>query len=91
MSVYEKNLFFWVKIDFLNFMALNEVIWENLLHTFEALYEGNVTPTFHDFFCIFASGSSQPPLPFFFKCKGMPSDTSFERLLNKEYNPLFVS
>jgi hypothetical protein len=41
---------FWIKIDFLNFMALNEVIRENCLHTFEALYEGNVSPTFHNFY-----------------------------------------
>jgi hypothetical protein len=28
---------------------------------------------------------------FFFQCKGMPSDTSFESLPRKEYNALFVS
>jgi hypothetical protein len=28
---------------------------------------------------------------FFFKWKGMPSDTSFESPLRKEYNALFVS
>jgi hypothetical protein len=31
------------------------------------------------------------PLTYFFKWKGMPSDTSFERLLVKEYNAPFVS
>jgi hypothetical protein len=31
-------------------MALNEVIRENLLHTFEALYQGNVTLKFRDFY-----------------------------------------
>jgi hypothetical protein len=45
MSVYGKNFFFWIKIDFLNFMALNEVIREKLIaHTFEALYERNGNP-----------------------------------------------
>jgi hypothetical protein len=28
-SIVEKKLFFFVKINFLNFMAMNEVIWEN--------------------------------------------------------------
>jgi hypothetical protein len=31
MSVYEKNVFL-LKIDFLNLMALNEVITENIAH-----------------------------------------------------------
>jgi hypothetical protein len=39
--------FFLFKIDFLNFMALNEVIRENV---FEALYQGNVTLTFRNFY-----------------------------------------
>jgi hypothetical protein len=42
-------------------------------------------------FCISALGSSQPPLTFFFKWKGMQSDTSFESPLRKEYNALFIS
>jgi hypothetical protein len=45
-----KKKFFWVKINVLNFMALNEVIRENWLHTFEALYEGNVTLKFRNFY-----------------------------------------
>jgi hypothetical protein len=49
MSVYEKN-FFLLKMDFLNFMALNEVITENWLHTFEVLYQGNVTLKFRNFY-----------------------------------------
>jgi hypothetical protein len=40
-------------------------------------------------FCIYPPGSAQLPLTFFFKCKGMPSDTSFESPLRKEYNALF--
>jgi hypothetical protein len=35
-------------------------------------------------FCLSAPISAQPPV-FFFKCKGMSSDTSFERPLRKEY------
>jgi hypothetical protein len=31
-------------------MALNEVIRENLLHTFEALHEGKVTLKFRNFY-----------------------------------------
>jgi hypothetical protein len=42
-------------------------------------------------FSISAPGSSQPPLTFFFKWTGMPSDISFESPLRKEYNALFVS
>jgi hypothetical protein len=49
MSLYEKK-FFWIKIDFLNFMAPNEVLTENRLHTFEALYQGNVTLNFRNFY-----------------------------------------
>jgi hypothetical protein len=49
MSVYEKKIFF-LKIDFLNFMSLNEAIMENLLHTFEVLYQGNVTLMFRNFY-----------------------------------------
>jgi hypothetical protein len=42
--------FFFVKINFLNFMAMNEVIRENRWHNFEALYEGNVTLKFRNFY-----------------------------------------
>jgi hypothetical protein len=42
-------------------------------------------------FCIAAPGSAQPPPTFFFKRKGISSDTSFERPICKEYNALFVS
>jgi hypothetical protein len=37
------------------------------------------------------STTGPQPLTFFFKWKGMPSDTSFESPLRKEYNALFVS
>jgi hypothetical protein len=49
---YERARIFFilVKINFLNFMALNEVIRENWLHTFEALYEGNITLKFRNFY-----------------------------------------
>jgi hypothetical protein len=50
MNVYEKNIIFLFKIDLLNFMVLNEVIREHLLHTFEALYQGNVTLKFRNFY-----------------------------------------
>jgi hypothetical protein len=49
MSVHGKNIFL-VKINFFNFMALNEVIRENWLHTFEVLHEGNVTLQFRNFY-----------------------------------------
>jgi hypothetical protein len=49
MSVYKK-FFFLLKIDFLNFMALNEVITENRLYVFEVLYQGNVTLKFRNFY-----------------------------------------
>jgi hypothetical protein len=42
-------------------------------------------------FCLSVSESSQSPLTFFFKWKGMPCDTSFKRLLSKKYNAPFVS
>jgi hypothetical protein len=42
-------------------------------------------------FCISAPGRAQPPPTFFFKRKGISSDTSFERPICKEYNALFVS
>jgi hypothetical protein len=46
MSVYEK--IFLLKIDFFNFMALNEVIdTGKLIATFEVLHQGNVTLTLH--------------------------------------------
>jgi hypothetical protein len=46
MSVYEK--FFLLKIDFFNFMALNQVIdTGKLIATFEVLHQGNVTLTLH--------------------------------------------
>jgi hypothetical protein len=45
----QKN-FFLLKIDFLNFMALNEVITENRLYAFEVLYQGNVTLKFRNFY-----------------------------------------
>jgi hypothetical protein len=46
-----KNIFL-LKINFFNFMALNEVIRENWLHAFVALYEyeGNVTLKFRNFY-----------------------------------------
>jgi hypothetical protein len=50
MSVYEKRFFFLLKMDFLNFMALNEVIRENCLHRFEALYQENVALKFRNFY-----------------------------------------
>jgi hypothetical protein len=46
----KKIIFFWIKIDFLHFMALNEVIRENLLLKFEVLYQGNVTLKFRNFY-----------------------------------------
>jgi hypothetical protein len=45
----QKN-FFLLKIDFLNFMALYEVITENRLYAFEVLYQGNVTLKFRNFY-----------------------------------------
>jgi hypothetical protein len=51
-SMYEKNCL-GSKLIFLNFMALNEVIRENLLHTFEVLYPGIVTLTFRNFYQFF--------------------------------------
>jgi hypothetical protein len=48
-----KKIFFLLKFDFLNFMALNKVISENLLHTFEVLYQGNVTLKFLNFYYFF--------------------------------------
>jgi hypothetical protein len=45
----------------------------------------------HIWFCISAPGSSQPPLTFFFKRKGMASDTSFESPLPKEFPEYFQS
>jgi hypothetical protein len=42
-----RKKFFLVKINFLNFMAMNIVIREKL--TFEALYEANVTLKFRNF------------------------------------------
>jgi hypothetical protein len=50
MTVSNQKKFFFVKIDFFNFMALNEVIRENLLHTFEALHKGNVTLKFRNLY-----------------------------------------
>jgi hypothetical protein len=41
-------------------------------------------------FCIYPPVTAQPPLTFFFKYKGIPSDTSFESPLRKKYNALFV-
>jgi hypothetical protein len=48
-----EKYFFLLKINFLNFMALNEVIRENGLHTLEALYQGNTTLKFRNFLFIF--------------------------------------
>jgi hypothetical protein len=45
----EKHFFF-AENHFFYFVALNEVIRENSLHTFEALYEGNVTLKFRNFY-----------------------------------------
>jgi hypothetical protein len=45
-----QKIFFLLKIDFLNFMALNEVITENRLYAFEVLYQGNVTLKFRNFY-----------------------------------------
>jgi hypothetical protein len=53
MSVYEKEFFF-AQNQFLNFMALNEVIMENWLHTFKVLYQAkDVTRKFRNFYYFF--------------------------------------